>query len=318
MADNNPDSITASSLSATLVQNLIDSTNSLNSIVANYNLQFLSNYSYIDNNLQIFDNSFKTLDNNVNKLQSVLSTEYNNFLQNNLTYLENMFTNMYTLIKSSNYNTNNLLYASIDIFDNNLTPVVGKTGIAITNYVQIDNIFNISIDISDLKNDTYYLKIYYNNDQNNYLLSNPINYLQNDDKILERYQFSNNNKISKNLVNYRIYLLDMQNNVLNSKYIVNSTINNDIIDIQCFSLFNDSTVDKTQYQFFLKEELFDEVWLELHIEDYNINDIGNVLLGNAQRDLSTGVTTFFNADGSILSQHVSERYIKTETRKKIT
>ena len=318
MADNNPDSITASSLSATLVQNLIDSTNLLNSIVANYNLQFLSNYSYIDNNLQIFDNSFKTLDNNVNKLQSVLSTEYNNFLQNNLTYLENMFTNMYTLIKSSNYNTNNLLYASIDIFDNNLTPVVGKTGIAITNYVQIDNIFNISIDISDLKNDTYYLKIYYNNDQNNYLLSNPINYLQNDDKILERYQFSNNNKISKNLVNYRIYLLDMQNNVLNSKYIVNSTINNDIIDIQCFSLFNDSTVDKTQYRFFLKEELFDEVWLELHIEDYNINDIGNVLLGNAQRDLSTGVTTFFNADGSILSQHVSERYIKTETRKKIT
>ena len=318
MADNNPDSITASSLSATLVQNLIDSTNSLNSIVANYNLQFLSNYSYIDNNLQIFDDSFKTLDNNVNKLQSVLSTEYNNFLQNNLTYLENMFTNMYTLIKSSNYNTNNLLYASIDIFDNNLTPVVGKTGIAITNYVQIDNIFNISIDISDLKNDTYYLKIYYNNDQNNYLLSNPINYLQNDDKILERYQFSNNNKISKNLVNYRIYLLDMQNNVLNSKYIVNSTINNDIIDIQCFSLFNDSTVDKTQYRFFLKEELFDEVWLELHIEDYNINDIGNVLLGNAQRDLSTGVTTFFNADGSILSQHVSERYIKTETRKKIT
>jgi len=318
MADNNPDSITASSLSATLVQNLIDSTNSLNSIVANYNLQFLSNYSYIDNNLQIFDNSFKTLDNNVNKLQSVLSTEYNNFLQNNLTYLENMFTNMYTLIKSNNYNTNNLLYASIDIFDNNLTPVVGKTGIAITNYVQIDNIFNISIDISDLKNDTYYLKIYYNNDQNNYLLSNPINYLQNDDKILERYQFSNNNKISKNLVNYRIYLLDMQNNVLNSKYIVNSTINNDIIDIQCFSLFNDSTVDKTQYRFFLKEELFDEVWLELHIEDYNINDIGNVLLGNAQRDLSTGVTTFFNADGSILSQHVSERYIKTETRKKIT
>jgi len=318
MADNNPDSITASSLSATLVQNLIDSTNLLNSIVANYNLQFLSNYSYIDNNLQIFDNSFKTLDNNVNKLQSVLSTEYNNFLQNNLTYLENMFTNMYTLIKSNNYNTNNLLYASIDIFDNNLTPVVGKTGIAITNYVQIDNIFNISIDISDLKNDTYYLKIYYNNDQNNYLLSNPINYLQNDDKILERYQFSNNNKISKNLVNYRIYLLDMQNNVLNSKYIVNSTINNDIIDIQCFSLFNDSTVDKTQYRFFLKEELFDEVWLELHIEDYNINDIGNVLLGNAQRDLSTGVTTFFNADGSILSQHVSERYIKTETRKKIT
>jgi hypothetical protein len=310
MADNNPDSI--------LMQNLIDSTNSLNSIVANYNLQFLSNYSYIDNNLQIFDNSFKTLDNNVNKLQSVLSTEYNNFLQNNLTYLENMFTNMYTLIKSNNYNTNNLLHASIDIFDNNLTPVVGKTGIAITNYVQIDNIFNISIDISDLKNDTYYLKIYYNNDQNNYLLSDPINYLQNDDKILERYQFSNNNKISNNLVNYRIYLLDMQNNVLNSKYIVNSTINNDIIDIQCFSLFNDSTVDKTQYQFFLKEELFDEVWLELHIEDYNINDIGNVLLGNAQRDLSTGVTTFFNADGSILSQHVSERYIKTETRKKIT
>jgi hypothetical protein len=316
---NNLDSITASSLSAQLVQSLIDSTNSLNSIVASYNLQFLSNYNYIDNNLQTFDNSFKILDNNVNKLQNVFSPEYGSFLQNNILYLENMFSNMYTLIENNNYNVSNFSNVYIDIFDSTLTPVVGQVGISITNYVQLYNLFNISIDTANLPNDIYYLKIYYNNDLDNYLLSNPINYLQNSNKLLERYQFSNNLGISKNLVNYKIYLLNMQGDILNSKYIVNSTISETIIDFQTFSLFeNISNPDLTQYQFFLKEELFDEIWMELHIEDYTANDIGNVILGNAQRDLSTGVASFFNADGSILSQHVSQRYGKSETRKKIS
>ncbi len=308
-----------SSSSDILFQSLLDSTNSLADNVSLYNLQFLNNFNFIINNLQGFNSDFNIISNYLNSLQNIFTYEYNNFLKNNITYLENLFTNIYTLSEVSNYNITDFNNIYLDIYDQNLVPVVGKTNIKIDNFSQLDNILNVTLDISDLVNSLYYLKIYYNDDNSNYLFNSIIYYIQSSDKVLERYQFDNNSlNISKDLANYKIYLLDVNGRILNSKYIVKSVIGNGILDLQCFSLFeNIDNSDLSKYQFFIKKENFTEIWTELKLEDYSAGDIGNVLLGNAQRDLNTGVFTVYNSDGSILSQNVSTRFVKTETRKKL-
>jgi len=302
-----------------LFQTLLDSTNSLSNTVSLYNLQFLSNFNFILNNLQGFNSNFNIINNYLNSLQNIFTSEYNNFLKNNIIYLENLFTNIYTLSEVSNYNITDFNNIYLDIYDQNLVPVVGKINIKMDTFAQLDNILNITIDISDLANNLYYLKIYYNDDSSNYLFNNVIEYIKSSDGVLERFQLDNNGlNISKDLANYKIYLLDLNGNVLNSKYVVKSTIGNGIIDLQCFSLFeNMDNPDLSKYKFFIKKENFNEIWMELKIEDYTFEDVGNVLLGNAQRDLSTGIFTIYNSDGSILTQNVSTRYGKTENRKKI-
>lgn len=308
-----------SSSSDILFQSLLDSTNSLADNVSLYNLQFLNNFNFIINNLQGFNSDFNIISNYLNSLQNIFTYEYNNFLKNNITYLENLFTNIYTLSEVSNYNITDFNNIYLDIYDQNLIPVVGNTNIKIDTFSQLDNILNMTIDVSNLNGNLYYLKVYYNDDNSNYLFTSPIYYIKSSDKVLERYQFNNNNlNISKDLANYKIYLLDLNGNMLNSKYIVKSIIGNGIIDLQCFSLFdNIDNSDLSKYQFFIKKENFSEIWIELRLDDYSVGDVGNVLLGNAQRDLSTGVFTVYNSDGSILTQNISTRFVKTETRKKI-
>ena len=145
-----------------------------------------------------------------------------------------------------------------------------------------------------------------------------VNFIFSKDKLFQRIILDNQkNKISTDLRNFKIYLVDKVTNKIKYKQsVLNSVITNTELDILCFSLDVDSN-NYENYTIIIKEELFDSVSIDLTIGDYSMNDVSNIILGNAERDLVTGEFKIYDSFGNLIGVTVSTRAGRKEYRRRI-
>jgi len=305
-----------------LVKSLTQSVDKLEKRVELVNYKLFNNFNFVSSKLKGLSDNLQIVDNRLNRFSSVFTDEYVQTLSDKLQVLTNVFNNVYSIMSVDVKNIK-LSDVLIDIYDKNFTKL-NDNPIKPKSINSINSLYNLELEGNNfsLKDNIFFLKIYYNvmpNKIHNFDLVE--NYKKSADYKAERYVFNNNiNLIAKNLVNYKIYLKDRESGeVINIAPIVTSNlVNSDIVDIVCFSLFDDnmSVADiNEKYSFTIQEELFDSILLELVVDDYLINDVGNVLLGRAERNLKTGRFVVYDKAGNIVVETVSERFNNKETRK---
>src|SRR5574343_115057 len=148
---------------------------------------------------------------------------------------------------------------------------------------------------------------------NNYIINTSLTY-KSIGGVFEEYTFSKPNGLNKDVKNYKIYKVK-NDKAESSADIVYSGIDGDILTVKSFKLFNDETADDIRaYTYLIKEELFDNIWIELNLVDYDLKDISNVLLNGSERDLSTGIYTYKDSEGTIFKQMQSYRVGNIEIR----
>jgi len=187
-----------------------------------------------------------------------------------------------------------------------------------------ENNASINLDLtkyeSRLTEELYIIKFYYQNDgaDFNFIESDIVNKAINENNSVERYIFQNKNNISMNLDNFKISIINGDNNDLISQSdIISSEVTNEKIDVKCFSLLKNTNINITNIIYNIKEELFEPIFYNITLVEHNLNDIGNVLLGEAERNLEDGTFRIFDKAGRQVAKFATVRYGKTETRTKL-
>lgn len=263
---------------------------------------------------------------NITKLIGIFDT-YNNILNDLLTNYDKNSINNIKLIAENIKQTFNRVsnYVEIKVTDNNIINNIYYTiydknmnELSVDNKLSankmINNVVNFNLDqnIFPTNSDLFYIKIYYKSD-NFYIIDTPLTY-KSIGGVFEEYTFSKPNGLNKDVKNYKIYKVK-NDKAESSADIVYSGIDGDILTVKSFKLFNDETAAViSAYKYLIKEELFDNIWIELNLVDYDLKDISNVLLNGSERDLSTGIYTYKDSEGTIFKQMQSYRVGNIEIR----
>lgn len=308
------------SLSGVLL-NLKDTSETLKSFVGRYYIDYLKNFNFVSNDLEKLNINLQKINDNFSKIESFNNQGYQNYLTEKLESVEKTFKEMFTVadIPISTDLINNNIY--FNLYNKNNELVIEKQKFNFSDRLNSVYVFPFDPAKLEIESGIYNMTIFYENQNSIFEFDGEfdvIDFVFSRDMLLERIILDNQkNKISKDLRNYKIYLVNKNTNIVKYKEtILNSTITNTELDITCFSL-NIGSVNYKDFIFIIKEELFDTVNIELTIGDYSLNDIGNVILGNAERDLITGEFKVFDSAGNLISTSISTRFGRKEYRKRI-
>lgn len=298
-----------------------DNTDSLNSNVSRLYADFYKNFNFVVNNLRKLDINVDKLNTAYGKLKSLNTDGYINYLSEKLISIETVFKEMFSssIIPIDSDEVNNKIFFNLYDSQNNIIKDKQKF-----NYnARLNSMYNFSFNPIELELNSgqYLMTIFYEDENSIYEFgdsSDIINFIFSKDKLLQRIILDNQkNKISTDLRNFKIYLVDKDTNRVKYKQsILNSVITNTELDILCFSLDTNSA-NYGNYTVIIKEELFDSISIDLTIGDYSVNDISNVILGNAERDLVTGEFKIYDSFGNLIGVTVSTRAGRKEYRRRI-
>lgn len=306
------------SLSAS-ISDLTDTTNNLYSSINRYYSDYIKNFNFISNNISNLNTNLQKINYNFDSVDFLRNTQYSEYIIQKIDSLEKTFKEIYTISSiKTDKDINNKIFFNIYDKDGNIISKNNKI-----NYSgKLTSMYNFSMNTDDygLENGEYYLLLFYENANKIYEF-NSYDSLKESvisrDKLMQRVILDNIvNKISDDLRNYRIYLVNNSTNLVeNRQIILNSIVSEEELDITFFTLKSDGFLE--DYKFIIKEELFDPVFINLNISEFNESDIGSILLSDAERDLETGEFTIFDEFGNAKYRMVSNRFGKKETRNRI-
>jgi len=304
-----------------LLLSVSDNTSSLNSNVSRLYTDFYKNFNFTVNSLRKLDINVDKLNSAYGKLKSLNTDGYINYLSEKLISLEIIFKEMFSssVVSVDSDEINNKIF--FNLYDSQNTIIKEKQKFNYNN--RLSSVYNFPFNPIELELEAgqYLMTVFYEDENKIYEFDSEtdiINFIFSKDELFQRIILDNQkNKISTDLRNFKIYLVDkITNKVKYKQSILNSVITNTELDILCFSLDTDSS-NYENYIIIIKEELFDSVSIDLTIGDYSMNDISNIILGNAERDLVTGEFKIYDSFGNLIGVTVSTRAGRKEYRRRI-
>lgn len=304
-----------------LLLSVSDNTNNLNSNVSRLYTDFYKNFNFTVNSLRKLNVNIDKLNNTYGKLKLLNTDGYINYLSERLISMETTFKEMFSssFVSVNSDELNNKIFFNLYDTQSNIIKQKQKF-----NYSgRISSVYNFPFDpISlELESGQYLMTIFYEDENTIFEFDSGtdiISYIFSKDKLFQRLILDNQkNKISADLRNFKIYLIDKLTNKIKYKQsILNSVITDTELDILCFSLDVDSD-NYENYTIVIKEELFDSISIDLTIGDHSMNDVSNIILGNAERDLVTGEFRIYDSFGNLIGVTVSTRAGRKEYRRRI-
>lgn len=236
-------------------------------------------------------------------------------------YINGLFTIVNTNLYS--YDVNDYIYA--DIYAEDMT-LLGS-GVKLNFKNNIDNIYMLSISFDELANyginkeaGRYVFYIYYKNDATTVSINGSAMIRRKNSKNgkLDRTVFNVDGlTIGNSLDDYVVYVVERASgNILQYSPIIKSTLIDYELDLITFNLVS-SDADYYLCDILLKEEKFIPIVYEVLLGEYSLDDIGNVLVGTCERDLTTGKFVVYDNNGGVIAENVSVRYGNVEKRTKL-